>query len=68
MLQSASQVILVADSSKYGVAQLVKIVPLSAIHKLVTDDSLPDKAIAEIEAAGVEVITPRRMAAQAVIH
>jgi DeoR family fructose operon transcriptional repressor len=68
MLQSASQIILVADSSKYGTAQLAKIAPLSSIHKLVTDDSLPDKAIAEIEAAGVEVITPRRMAAHALIQ
>ena len=68
MLQSASQVILVTDSSKYGSVQLGKIAPLSTSHQLVTDDSLPDKAIAEIEAAGVEVISPRRMAAQVVTH
>jgi len=68
MLRAASQAILVADSSKYGLSQLVKIAPLSAIHILVTDDSLPDKAIAEIEAAGVEVITPSKMAAQVVTH
>jgi DeoR family transcriptional regulator, fructose operon transcriptional repressor len=68
MLRAASQAILVADSSKYGIACLVKIGPLSAIQKLVTDDSLPDEAIREIENAGVEVITPRRMATKAVTH
>jgi DeoR/GlpR family transcriptional regulator of sugar metabolism len=45
----------------------VKIAPLSAIHTLVTDDSLPIEALTKIGATGVEVITPRRMAAQAVI-
>jgi DeoR/GlpR family transcriptional regulator of sugar metabolism len=65
MLRAASQVILVADSSKYGVTRLGKIAPMKAIHKLVTDDSISEEVIAEIETAEVAVITPRRMVAQA---
>jgi DeoR/GlpR family transcriptional regulator of sugar metabolism len=68
LLQTVSQVIRVADSSKYGVTRLVKIAPMNAIHMWISDDSLPEQTTAEIEAAGVTVITPRRMTAQAVIH
>ncbi len=61
MIRAAREVILVADSSKWGVVTLVQIAPLRAIHKLVTDDGLPIEAIEALEAEGVKVITPRRL-------
>jgi DeoR family fructose operon transcriptional repressor len=59
MIGAAREVILVADSSKWGTVNLVQITPLEAIHKIVTDDNLPIEAIEMIEAGGVEVVTPR---------
>jgi len=62
MIKAAKEVILVADSSKYGDVAFAQIAPLSAIHKIVTDDGLPAEAIEAIEAQGVKVITPARVA------
>lgn len=64
MIQAAAEVILVADSSKYGLTKLVRIAPLQAVSKIVTDDLLRPEAVAELEAAGIEVITPERLARQ----
>lgn len=63
MMQAAERVILAADSSKWGIAALVKIAPLSEVDQLVTDDDLPEEAAASIQAQGVEVITPERLPA-----
>lgn len=60
MMASSREIILVADSRKWNVVKLAQVAPLDAIHKLVTDDALPAKAIEAIEATGVEVITPQR--------
>jgi DeoR family fructose operon transcriptional repressor len=60
MLRSAGEVILVADSSKFDVNSLIQIAPWKQIHKLVTDDGLPEEAVRTIETFGVEVITPSR--------
>ena len=67
MIRAAREVILVADSSKWGVTTLAQIAPLRAIHKIVTDDSLPVEAIQAIEAEGVEVITPGRSTTKTVL-
>jgi DeoR family fructose operon transcriptional repressor len=61
MIPSAKEVILVVDSAKYGRADFAKIVPIGAIQKIVTDDGLPAKAIAALEAEGVQVLTPARV-------
>jgi DeoR/GlpR family transcriptional regulator of sugar metabolism len=61
MMRSAREVILVADSSKWGQIKLVRVSELNRIHKLVSDDRLPSDAITAIEAAGVEVFTPERL-------
>lgn len=55
MIHSAHQVILVADSSKWGVVNLVQITTWSKIHVLVTDDGLPQIAIQDLESLGVKV-------------
>lgn len=67
MMRSAREVILVADSSKWGEVKLVRVAALNQINKLVSDDLLPPDAIAALEAAGVEVYTPERMAARIVL-
>jgi DeoR family fructose operon transcriptional repressor len=59
MIRAARQVILVTDSSKWGVVTFAQITTLDAIHKVVSDDAIPADAIEALEAEGVEIITPR---------
>lgn len=56
MAEVAREVIAVADSSKLGRVGFTPIVPLNAIHKLVTDSGAPATLVEEIRAAGIEVI------------
>jgi DeoR/GlpR family transcriptional regulator of sugar metabolism len=58
MIQAANEVILIADSSKFGLAQLVKICPIRAVQRIVTDDAISPDAVAALEAEGIAVITP----------
>lgn len=45
LIASAREVIVLADSSKWGVVGLADIAPLSAAHTIVTDDQLPPEAV-----------------------
>lgn len=56
IIHAASEVIVVADHSKFGKVSTAFVAPISAIHKLVTDDKAPKEIIASIQAQGVEVI------------
>jgi DeoR family transcriptional regulator of aga operon len=56
MVQIAAETILVADSSKFGKRSLSRIVPLSAIDRIITDDKLTDEIQAELRARGVELV------------
>jgi DeoR/GlpR family transcriptional regulator of sugar metabolism len=56
MTRVAKETILVADSSKFGKRSLSRIVPLSAVQKIITDDGLPTATRAELRARGVELI------------
>ena len=56
MIRIARQVVLVADSSKYGQRALAKVAPLNAAHMLITDTDLPDSALQAVRALGVEVV------------
>ena len=56
MCRQATKRILVTDSSKYGRQGFVKILPLSEIDVLITDKGLPQDAIEEIRAMGIEVV------------
>jgi DeoR family fructose operon transcriptional repressor len=67
MIQASSEVILVADSSKFGLVELVKICPIDSLNKIVTDDSISPQAVIELEAEGIEVITPQRIAQREII-
>jgi len=56
ILRAAKEVILVADSYKIGESSLVRVAPISAIHKLVTDDQVSSHDRLALAQAGVEVI------------
>ncbi|QDU90634.1 Glucitol operon repressor [Pirellulimonas nuda] len=55
MMRAAEEVIVVADSSKFGRASLASLCPLSQINRLVTDDELDDKWREVLADAGIEV-------------
>ncbi|NLE44966.1 MAG: DeoR/GlpR transcriptional regulator [Chloroflexi bacterium] len=67
MLKAAREVILVVDSSKWNVVNLVQICTLDAVHAVVTDDRIFPEAIEGIEAEGVRVITADRLSGNSVV-
>jgi DeoR/GlpR family transcriptional regulator of sugar metabolism len=56
MVKAASEVIVVADSSKIGVTGLTTIIPVTSINKLITDTKAPSDFVAALREQGVEVI------------
>ncbi|MCX7706471.1 MAG: DeoR/GlpR family DNA-binding transcription regulator [Anaerolineae bacterium] len=56
MVRAAREVILVADSSKVGGVGLTSIMPLTQVHKLITDEGAPQEFVSALRDAGVEVI------------
>jgi DeoR family transcriptional regulator of aga operon len=56
MVRAASQIIVVADSSKIGGIGLTSIMPLSEIHALITDCDAPAEFVMQLRDAGVKVI------------
>ena len=56
MVEIVREIIVVADSSKIGVAGLVSIVPLTRIDKLITDTKAPSDFVTALQEHGVEVI------------
>lgn len=57
MTRQAKQVVVVADSSKVGMISPIIICPAAAIDILITDDSIPDDAVAAFEKTGVRVLS-----------
>ncbi len=55
-MKAAREVIVVADSSKFGKVKFCTISPLSAIHKIITDSKVPKETVEELESCGIEVI------------
>jgi DeoR family transcriptional regulator of aga operon len=55
LIERSSRVIVVADSSKIGVAAFARICGLGAIQELITDDAAPAEAMEGIRSAGVKV-------------
>ncbi len=55
MVEAASEVIVVGDSSKIGLAGLTTILPLERINRLVTDDNAPAEFVSALQDHGVEV-------------
>lgn len=56
MIRAARQVILLADSSKWGRVTFAKVVPLTTVHVLVTDTNFPAEARGMLERLGIKVI------------
>jgi DeoR/GlpR family transcriptional regulator of sugar metabolism len=57
MIKAASQVYLVADSSKMGKTSFTSLGGIELIHCLITDDGLAEADHRRFEDAGVQVIT-----------
>ena len=55
MIESAQQVIIVADSSKFGRRALSLICGIENIDVVITDDAAPDAMVQHLKAAGVDV-------------
>lgn len=56
MIASAKKTILLADSSKVGIVNLVKFAALSDINLFVTDNGIGDSSVAEFTEKGIEVL------------
>jgi len=56
MVQIATETILVADSSKFGKRSLSRIVPLSAVDKVITDNALTADIQAELRSSGIDLV------------
>jgi DeoR/GlpR family transcriptional regulator of sugar metabolism len=56
MIEAASEVVLVADSTKIGKVSFATLGPVELAHYLVTDDGITDAQQAAFEARGVKVI------------
>ncbi len=56
ILQFAHEVILVADHTKFGRAATGIVAPITAVHKIVTDDQLPVETIKQLQKLGITVI------------
>jgi DeoR/GlpR family transcriptional regulator of sugar metabolism len=52
----ASEVILLADHSKFDKVSTARVAPITAVDVIVTDDQLPEAVVLELEEAGVRVI------------
>lgn len=57
MARCAARRVVLADSSKAGTRHLVTFATTAGINALVTDDGLPAELAAELEEAGIEVLT-----------
>jgi DeoR family transcriptional regulator of aga operon len=56
MVNAATRVVAVCDSTKFTRRSLAQIVPPKAIHTVITDDQLGDDIEEALSAAGIEVI------------
>ena len=56
LIRAGRRVVLLADSSKFGVSGPTKVGPLNLIDVLITDADLPSGIAHEVRAAGVELV------------
>jgi DeoR/GlpR family transcriptional regulator of sugar metabolism len=56
MMESAAQVTVLADSSKFGHRSLSLISDLRAIHRVITDTNAPEDDVEKLRARGIEVV------------
>ncbi|MEE2641546.1 MAG: DeoR/GlpR family DNA-binding transcription regulator [Planctomycetota bacterium] len=58
MMQAADEVVIIADSTKFGKKSLARLCELSSVHRLVVDSGVDDEWKKRITGAGVELIVP----------
>jgi DeoR/GlpR family transcriptional regulator of sugar metabolism len=56
MMDQAQQIVLLADSSKFGHQALVQLCQLKRVHTVVSDEALPAEHQQQVRAAGCELI------------
>jgi DeoR/GlpR family transcriptional regulator of sugar metabolism len=56
MIDSARQVVMLLDSSKFGVRSLMRVIEFHEIYLLVTDDDAPPELLAGLRERGVSVV------------
>jgi DeoR/GlpR family transcriptional regulator of sugar metabolism len=56
LVDAAQRVVVVADSSKLGVVALARIIPLSRVDVVVTDQQAPRQILREIELTGPQIV------------
>jgi DeoR/GlpR family transcriptional regulator of sugar metabolism/ABC-type sugar transport system substrate-binding protein len=59
MINSAREVVLIADHSLVGQESLIQIAPLTKVHTLITDDGLPASYRLRFIQLGIQVIIPK---------
>ena len=64
MIEAASEVILLADHSKFGREALVRVAPLTAVQRIVTTPGVDPDEMAAIRDMGIEVIVAEPLGAQ----
>lgn len=57
MIGMADEVVLLADSSKFGVQAFTHVADLSQVDVIITDKRMPQETIARLEERGIKVIT-----------
>lgn len=55
MIRAAQEVILVADSSKFGKEVFARVCHLSSVHRLITDSACPPEMVDQLRAGGIQV-------------
>jgi DeoR/GlpR family transcriptional regulator of sugar metabolism len=56
MIRSAREVILLADHTSFGEEAGIQVAPLTAVHRLITDDALPPSVRLNISKLGVQIM------------
>ena len=63
LIGQADELVVLADSSKFGQRSSLLLCPLARIHTVITDDRIEDRAAAMLEAAEVKLIVAETAAA-----
>jgi len=56
MISAAKEVILVADSSKFNRVEFCTVAPITAVHRIITDNNLHSELIKNLESLNIELI------------
>jgi len=56
MIEIARERILLVDHTKFGRTSYAKVAPLTAIHRLITDDGAPPATLARLRELGIDVL------------